>query len=76
MTLKLGDTVQHTDEYGISGPECVIEDFRETEIVARDPWGYEWRFDPRDLSTGALKLIETPLFIGSEPSPQTRGGRK
>jgi hypothetical protein len=40
-----------------TGCVVVIEEFRETEVVARDDTGFEWRIPPADFFDGRLSLV-------------------
>lgn len=68
LNLAVGDTLEWRDEYGTI-KTFIIEDFRETEIVARTCDNSEWRLDPRDFSKGKIKKLDMKYSIHEDLGP-------
>ena len=56
FNLKIGDKLLYDDGDGYKFIS-VVEEFRETEIVARHEKGMEMRLDPKDLVNGKLRKV-------------------
>jgi hypothetical protein len=58
MAWKAGDRFRYTDELGAVYPAMTISEFRETEIVAVDDTGAEFRIPPDDMFSGRAVLVK------------------